>query len=133
VDTILYYANFGEELKQWSNVLGVTFNRNETNSPISGYTKMIYGDGTKLVGVSAYNVGHTPPVRVDDDLAWFKIPGTEPGTSPTSTMSSVGTKPATTSTTPGTTLVTTSGSPPATTSQSNPGNGSGGSQQWGQW
>ncbi|EHK98423.1 putative Acetylxylan esterase A [Glarea lozoyensis 74030] len=73
IDTTLYYANFGEELKEWSNVLGVSFNHNQTNTPISGYTKMIYGDGTKLVGVSCYNVGHTPPVRVPDDLAWFGI------------------------------------------------------------
>ncbi|KAL3421560.1 phb depolymerase family esterase [Phlyctema vagabunda] len=80
VDTTLYYANFGEELKQWSNVLGVSFNHNETNTPISGYTKMVYGDGSKLVGVSCYNVGHTPPVRVDDDLAWFGITGNSSGT-----------------------------------------------------
>jgi acetylxylan esterase len=73
IDTTLYYANFGEELKQWSNVLGVSFSKNQTNTPISGYTKMIYGDGTKLVGISAYNVGHTPPVRTADDLTWFGL------------------------------------------------------------
>ncbi|KUJ14591.1 putative Acetylxylan esterase A [Mollisia scopiformis] len=72
-DTTLYYANFGEELKEWSNVLGVSFSHNETNTPISGYTKMIYGDGTQLVGVSCYNVGHTPPIRPSDDLAWFGL------------------------------------------------------------
>ncbi|KIM94071.1 carbohydrate-binding module family 1 protein, partial [Oidiodendron maius Zn] len=96
IDTTLYYANFGEELKQWSNVLGVSFNHNETNTPIPGYTKIVYGDGTELVGISCYNVGHTPPVRVDDDLAWFGIPGsstttpiTTSTTAPTTTTSSI--------------------------------------------
>jgi len=73
IDTTLAYPNFGETLKQWSNVLGVSFSSNKTNTPISGYTKMIYGDGTQLVGISAYNVGHTPPVREADDLTWFGI------------------------------------------------------------
>lgn len=73
IDTTLYYQNFLEELKQWSNVLGVSFTKNQTNVPISGYTKEIYGDGSKLVGISAYNVGHTPPVRVADDLTWFGL------------------------------------------------------------
>lgn len=73
IDTTLYYNNFLEELKQWSNVLSVSFSKNQTNTPIQGYTKEIYGDGTKLVGVSAYNVGHTPPVRAGDDIAWFGL------------------------------------------------------------
>ncbi|KAL2071077.1 hypothetical protein VTL71DRAFT_12312 [Oculimacula yallundae] len=72
-DTTLSYPNFNEQLKQWSNVLGVSFSRNQTNSPISGYTKVIYGDGSKLVGISAANVGHTPPIRAADDLAWFGL------------------------------------------------------------
>lgn len=110
IDTTLYYANFGEELKQWSNVLGVSFNHNETNTPIPGYTKMVYGDGTELVGISCYNVGHTPPVRVDDDLAWFGIPGS--GT-PTS--------------------ITTSTTAPSTTTSSSTGPSSGTAQHWGQW
>ncbi|KAH7370228.1 putative Acetylxylan esterase A [Rhexocercosporidium sp. MPI-PUGE-AT-0058] len=73
IDTTLRYANYNEELKQWSNVLGVSFSSNKTNTPISGYTKMLYGDGTKLVGISAANVGHTPPIRPADDLAWFGL------------------------------------------------------------
>jgi acetylxylan esterase len=34
---------------------------------------MIYGDGTKLVGYSAQNVGHTVPVHETVDLSWFGI------------------------------------------------------------
>ncbi|KAM3074475.1 hypothetical protein ACMFMG_002721 [Clarireedia jacksonii] len=73
VDTILYYPNLGEELKEWSNVLGLSFTRNVTNSPQSGYTQIVYGDGTKLVGYSATGVGHTVPVHETNDLAWFCI------------------------------------------------------------
>lgn len=72
-DTTLYYANLAEELKQWSNVLGVSFAKNTTNTPSSGYTKIVYGDGSKLVGYSALNVGHTVPVHEALDLAWFGI------------------------------------------------------------
>ncbi|CZT41756.1 related to acetylxylan esterase (subclass of the carboxylic acid esterases) [Rhynchosporium secalis] len=73
IDNTLVYQNFNEELKQWSDVLGVSFTSNQSDSPIAGYTKMIYGDGSKLVGISAANVGHTPRVRPADDLAWFGL------------------------------------------------------------
>ncbi|KAF2009005.1 carbohydrate esterase family 1 protein [Aaosphaeria arxii CBS 175.79] len=72
-DNLVFYPNFGEQLKQWSGLLGVSFTRNETNKPQSGYTKMIYGDGTKLVGYSAAGVGHIVPVHPTDDLAWFGL------------------------------------------------------------
>jgi len=42
---------------------------NISNTPITGYTKMVYGDGTKLVGFSALDVGHSVPIRAEDDLA----------------------------------------------------------------
>jgi acetylxylan esterase len=116
IDTTLYYANFGEELKQWSNVLGVSFSNNETNTPISGYTKMVYGDGTKLIGISCYNVGHTPPVREDDDIAWFGIPGS--GTTTTIVTSSTSVP-----TTSNTIAPTTTTSSPKSTSTA---------QHWGQ-
>lgn len=118
VDTTLAYANFNEQLKQWSNVLGVSFDHSVANTPISGYTKMIYGDGTKLVGISCNNVGHTPPVRIDDDLAWFGIPGSGNPPSATTTTAPSGT--------------TTTSNPPTTTSTgTNPGAPT--SPHWGQW
>jgi acetylxylan esterase len=60
-DAVVYYITMGEALKQWSNVLGVSFTRNVTNDPQAGYTKMVYGDGSKLVGYSASGVGHIVP------------------------------------------------------------------------
>ncbi|EKD16847.1 carbohydrate esterase family 1 protein [Drepanopeziza brunnea f. sp. 'multigermtubi' MB_m1] len=72
-DTILAYPNLAETLKQWSNVLDVAFTKNTTDTPESGYTEMMYGDGTKLLGYSAKGVGHTVPVHATVDLAWFGI------------------------------------------------------------
>jgi acetylxylan esterase len=72
-DTTLAYANLAEEMKQWSNLLGVDFSSNITDTPTSGYTKMVYGKGDNLVGYSALGVGHTVPVYENLDLAWFGI------------------------------------------------------------
>lgn len=67
-DTFVNYPNMAEQLKQWSAIHGVAFARNVTNTPQSGYTQMVYGDGTKLLGYSAAGVGHTVPVHEDVDL-----------------------------------------------------------------
>jgi acetylxylan esterase len=66
-----------EAMKEWSNVLGVTLSKTTSNTPQSGYTQTIYGDGTsetaQLVGYSASGVGHTVPVHESADLAFFGI------------------------------------------------------------
>ncbi|KAK3389810.1 feruloyl esterase B [Podospora didyma] len=72
-DNFVNYPNLAEQLKEWSAVLGVTFTKNNTNTPQSGYTQLVYGDGTKLVGYSAKGVGHTVPAHEDADLKWFGI------------------------------------------------------------
>ncbi|KAF2466230.1 PHB depolymerase family esterase [Lindgomyces ingoldianus] len=72
-DTFVNYPNLAEQLKEWSGLLGVTFAKNVTNTPQSGYTQMVYGDGTKLLGYSCQGVGHTVPVHENDDLKWFGL------------------------------------------------------------
>ncbi|KAI1137588.1 carbohydrate esterase family 1 protein [Hypoxylon sp. FL0543] len=76
-DSTLRYPNYQETLKQWSNVLGLTTSKDTPNTPQSGYTMTIYGDGTattaQLVGYSAQGVGHTVPVHEPQDLAFFGI------------------------------------------------------------
>lgn len=66
-----------EQLKQWSDVLAVTTKVDKTNTPQSGYTQTIYGDGTaataQLVGYSAQGVGHTVPQHPDLDIAFFGL------------------------------------------------------------
>ena len=72
-DTTLQYPNFGEQIKQWTNVLGVseTPSTTSTKDPESSYTKTTYGD--QVVAYSGQGVGHTVPVHADIDLAWFGI------------------------------------------------------------
>ncbi|KAF2792553.1 carbohydrate esterase family 1 protein [Melanomma pulvis-pyrius CBS 109.77] len=72
-DSFVNYPNLAEQLKEWSGLLGVAFAKNVTNTPQSGYTQLVYGDGTKLVGYSAQGVGHTVPVHEADDLKWFGL------------------------------------------------------------
>ncbi|KAI9170647.1 carbohydrate esterase family 1 protein [Paramyrothecium foliicola] len=70
-DDIVVYHNYLEQLKEWSNVLGVSFTRNVTNSPQSGYTQTTYG--ASLVGYSARGVGHVVPQHPVQALAWFGL------------------------------------------------------------
>ena len=58
------------------NVLVISFAKNNTYTPLSGYTQMIFSDGTQYVAYSALGVGHTVPVRDNDVVAWFDITGT---------------------------------------------------------
>lgn len=72
-DHFVEYKNLAEQLKEWGALLGVEFTKNVTNTPQAGYTQMVYGDGTKLVGYSAVNVGHTVPVHPQLDINWFGL------------------------------------------------------------
>ncbi|KAM7194206.1 Alpha/Beta hydrolase fold [Rhypophila sp. PSN 637] len=76
-DNTLRYPNYQEQLKEWSNVFGLTTSTNKANTPKSGWTQTIYGDGTattaKLVGYSAQGVGHSVPQQEAMDLAFFGI------------------------------------------------------------
>jgi acetylxylan esterase len=60
-DNLIVYASLKEMMLEWSELLGVKFSKNVTDSPQRGYTRMEYGDGTKLVGYSASGVGHVVP------------------------------------------------------------------------
>ncbi|KAJ4291231.1 hypothetical protein N0V88_006231 [Collariella sp. IMI 366227] len=72
-DDFVSYPNLAEQLKQWSALLSVSFSHNVTDTPEPGYTKMVYGDGTKLVGYSARGVGHVVPAHETSDLEWFGL------------------------------------------------------------
>ena len=73
LDGALNPQNFVETLKQWSNLHDVRFSKNVTNTPERGYTKMVYGDGERLVGYEAHGVGHPVPLHEMIDLEWFGI------------------------------------------------------------
>lgn len=74
---LIYILIDNEQMKEWSNVLGLTTSKQVTNNPQSGYTQTIYGEGTsataKLVGYSAQGVGHSVPQHPDMDVAFFGL------------------------------------------------------------
>ncbi len=72
-DTVVPYEFFTHQLEQWSNVFGVSFSKNFTSDPEEGYTKMEFGDGTKLVGYHAQGVGHVVPFHDEPLLKFFGL------------------------------------------------------------
>jgi acetylxylan esterase len=72
-DTLVRPQCAAEALKQWSNVLDIPFAKNNTATPSSAYTQMIYGDGTKLQGYFGVGVGHTAPVNEVYMLRFFGL------------------------------------------------------------
>jgi acetylxylan esterase len=73
-DTLVRPACASEALKQWSNVLNVSWTRNVTGFPSSAYTQMIYGeDGAQLQGIFGQGVGHIAPVNEEVLLRFFGL------------------------------------------------------------
>jgi acetylxylan esterase len=82
-DTTLNYANFAEEIKQWTNVLGVSQTPTSTDSPQPAWTRTRYANsaGTVLVeAVSMQGVPHNLPVVADAAIHFF---GLDTGGTPT--------------------------------------------------
>ena len=82
-DATLFYPNFGEEIKQWTNVLGVSQTPSFTDTPQSGWTRTRYGGtGTMapVEGVSIANVGHSLPLagQAAMAIAFFGLNGNPP-------------------------------------------------------
>ncbi|MFC8196117.1 PHB depolymerase family esterase [Streptomyces sp. NPDC057298] len=60
-DDVLRYPNFDEQIKQWTNVLGVSQTPAATDSPQSGWTRTRYGatgDRAPVEAISLQGVGH---------------------------------------------------------------------------
>ncbi|WSQ13856.1 PHB depolymerase family esterase [Streptomyces sp. NBC_01231] len=60
-DDVLRYPNFGEQIKEWTNVLGVSQTPAATDSPVSGWTRTRYGstgDRAAVEAISLQGVGH---------------------------------------------------------------------------
>ncbi|KAL4892800.1 PHB depolymerase family esterase [Aspergillus ambiguus] len=72
-DPIIAYANFQEEIKQWSTVFGVVETGSIQDTPEAGYTKYVYGNGSQFVAFSAEGVGHVVPTPESVVLQWFGI------------------------------------------------------------
>jgi acetylxylan esterase len=94
-DTTLRYPNFGEEIKQWTNVLGVSQTPSLTDQPQPGWTRTRYG-GTGVTApveaISLQGVGHSLPQGGQAALAlqFFGLTGGGPNTSPPVSQTPVG-------------------------------------------
>jgi len=75
-DTILHYPNFGEEIKQWTNVNGLSQMPTSTDSPQPNWTRTRYADRSGRVAVEAISIageGHNLPVFTPNKLAAYAI------------------------------------------------------------
>ncbi|WP_329045486.1 extracellular catalytic domain type 1 short-chain-length polyhydroxyalkanoate depolymerase [Amycolatopsis sp. NBC_01488] len=63
-DDTLHYPNFGEEIKQWTNLHGVSQTPSATDQPQSGWTRTRYGSTgaqAPVEGISVQGAGHVLP------------------------------------------------------------------------
>ncbi|MFU8871509.1 PHB depolymerase family esterase [Micromonospora sp. SL4-19] len=88
-DETLRYPNFGEEIKQWTNLNGLSQTPTYTDSPQSGYTRTRYGSsgGTAPVeAISMQGVSHNLPVDAAQAIRFFGLDtGTPPSSPPPTT------------------------------------------------
>jgi len=87
-DTTLSYNNFGEEIKQWTNVLGVSQTPSSTATLNGNWTHTTYGDANNPA-VDAYSiagVGHALPMTGMAAVAvhFFGLDGSSAGSPPPS-------------------------------------------------
>jgi poly(hydroxyalkanoate) depolymerase family esterase len=63
-DTLVPYQLLGEDIKQWTNVFGLSQTPTSTDTPVSGWTRWRYADSSGKVDVEAYSIqgaGHVLP------------------------------------------------------------------------
>ncbi|GAA1004232.1 hypothetical protein Aple_082290 [Acrocarpospora pleiomorpha] len=91
-DTTLAYPNFNEQIKQWTNVHGISQTPSSTTTPQPNWTRTQYRDGGGNLKVEAYsiaNTGHSLPLSGQAALAvqFFGLNNPTPGndTTPPST------------------------------------------------
>jgi acetylxylan esterase len=86
-DETLRYQNFTEEIKQWTNVQGLSQTPSFTDSPQSGYTRTRYG-GTggqaPVEAISLQGVTHNLPVDAAQAIRFFGLDGSSPSSPPPS-------------------------------------------------
>ncbi|MBO3083678.1 extracellular catalytic domain type 1 short-chain-length polyhydroxyalkanoate depolymerase [Cellulomonas fengjieae] len=87
-DTTLSYVNFGEAIKQWTDVLGVSATPASTDSPASGQTRTRYGatgDRAPVEAISLQGVGHNLPVDAAAAIRFFGLDSPVTPTTPAPT------------------------------------------------
>ncbi|WP_432933385.1 extracellular catalytic domain type 1 short-chain-length polyhydroxyalkanoate depolymerase [Microbispora sp. CA-135349] len=86
-DTVVNYAELEEEIKQWTNVHGLSQTPTSTDSPQSGWNRRRYADASGTVQVEAYTIqgaGHSLPAGGMAAVAiqFFGLTGSGPSQSP---------------------------------------------------
>src|SRR5512146_887250 len=127
-DSTLNYNNFGEEIKQWTNVLGVSQTPSFTDQPQSGWTRTRYGStgvGGPVEAISIQGVGHSLPLSGQAAMAiqFMGLDNNPPPTTPPPTTPPPTTPPPTTPP-PGTNLLTNANFEAGTTNWTVNGSGS---------
>jgi acetylxylan esterase len=87
-DQTLVFHNFGEEIKQWTNVLGVSQTPTTTDSPQAGFTHTTYQNSAGVVEVDATSeqgVTHNIPIQESNTIHFFGLDGSTPTPTPTPT------------------------------------------------
>ncbi len=88
-DPTLAYPNFGEEIKQWTNVLGVSQTPTSTDHPQSSWTHTRYANASGITQVDAYSIqgaAHTLPMSgmASVAISFFGLDGAQPTPPPSS-------------------------------------------------
>jgi poly(hydroxyalkanoate) depolymerase family esterase len=99
-DTTLAYPNYGEEIKQWTNLHGLTQTPAYTDHPQSSWTRTRYGDTSThatVEGISISGVGHQLPMtgQLAYAITFLGLDGTGPTSSPTPTGGTASPSPST--------------------------------------
>jgi poly(hydroxyalkanoate) depolymerase family esterase len=72
-DTTLNYVNFGEEIKQWTNVVAVSQTPSSSDTPVSGWTRTRYDNSAGTVEVEAYSIAGAGHVLPETGMAAYAI------------------------------------------------------------
>ncbi|WLW57119.1 PHB depolymerase family esterase [Streptomyces sp. YU58] len=86
-DDVLRYPNFGEQIKQWTNVLGVSQTPAASDTPVSGWNRTRYGgtgDRAPVEAISLQGVGHNLYVNgmASRALTFFGLDSSGPAPQP---------------------------------------------------
>ncbi len=80
-DVGLHYNNFGEEIKQWTNVHAISDNPVLMDSPESNWTRTRYGDDSEMAPVEAISlqgIPHNLPVNAAEAIRFFGLDSNVP-------------------------------------------------------
>lgn len=118
-DTLVPYQLLAEDIKQWTNVFGLSQTPTSTDTPQSGWTRQRFADASGTVDVEAISVAGAGHVLPQSGMAAYAIQffglaaGTPPTTAPPTTTPPSTTPPSTTppSTTPPTSTPPTTSAP----------------------